>query len=186
MDPGATARALLAELATLPDTSTAAVRRWRRTQSRRLASLPARDLLRVARALLTAPGHLERFVAYELIAHHPCAVETLTPRTIRILAGRLGSWGETDLFGYYIAGPAWRIGRLHDADIIAWTRSTDRWWRRAALVATVPLNVRAQGGSGDAPRTLRICQALVADRDPIWRRRCPGRCGRSCSMIPRL
>ena len=167
MDPGETARALLVELAGLPDRSTAAVRRWRRIQSRRLASLPARDLLLVAKAVLKVPGHLERFVAYELIANHPGVLETLTPQAIHGLAGRLGSWGETDMFGYYIAGPAWRIGRLPDAEIMAWTRSPDRWWRRLALVATVPLNVRAQGGTGDAPRTLRVCRALIADRDPM-------------------
>jgi 3-methyladenine DNA glycosylase AlkD len=132
-----------------------------------LAPFPARDLLGVAKAILKVPGHLERFVAYELIANHPGVLETLTPQTTRALAGRLDSWGETDMFGYYIAGPAWRIGRLRDADIMAWTRSPDRWWRRAALVATVPLNVRAQGGTGDAARTLRICRALIADRDPM-------------------
>jgi 3-methyladenine DNA glycosylase AlkD len=46
-----------------------------------------------------------------------------------------------------------------------WARSRDRWWRRAALVSTVPLNVRAQGGKGDAPRTLAICESLLDDRD---------------------
>jgi hypothetical protein len=167
MDPGETAQALLVEVAALPDRSTAAVRRWSRIPSRRLALLPPEDLLRVVKAVLKVPGHLERFVAYEVVANHPGVLETLTPRTVRVLAGRLGSWGETDMFGYYIAGPAWRIGRLRDADIMAWARSPDRWWRRAALVATVPLNVRAQGGTGDARRTLRICRALIADRDPI-------------------
>jgi len=36
-----------------------------------------------------------------------------------------------------------------------------------ALVATVPLNSRARGGRGDAARTLKICRALVDDRDDM-------------------
>jgi len=34
-------------------------------------------------------------------------------------------------------------------------------------VSTVPLNVKAQGGTGDAERTLAVCRLLVADRDPM-------------------
>ena len=52
-------------------------------------------------------------------------------------------------------------------EIERWTESPDRWWRRAALVATVPLNVAAQGGTGDATRTLRVCELLVDDRDDM-------------------
>jgi 3-methyladenine DNA glycosylase AlkD len=39
--------------------------------------------------------------------------------------------------------------------------------RRAALVSTVPLNLAAAGGTGDAPRTLDICRRLVDDRDDM-------------------
>ena len=48
-----------------------------------------------------------------------------------------------------------------------WAKSKDRWWRRAALVSTVPLNVKARGGRGDARRTLRICALLIDDRDEM-------------------
>src|SRR5262245_35020961 len=41
------------------------------------------------------------------------------------------------------------------------------WWRRAALVATVPLNNKTQGGSGDASRTLAVCRLLLADGDDM-------------------
>jgi len=69
------------------------------------------------------------------------------------------------VFACMIAGQALRRGALPEADVLRWARSRDRFWRRAALVATVPLNVRAQGGSGDARRTLRVCSALAGDRD---------------------
>ena len=50
---------------------------------------------------------------------------------------------------------------------MSWTHSKDRWWRRAAVVSTVPLNTKARGGSGDAARTLKICETLIADRDDM-------------------
>jgi 3-methyladenine DNA glycosylase AlkD len=56
---------------------------------------------------------------------------------------------------------------VKDNLIHSWTRSKDRWWRRAALVSTVPLNSKARGGTGDTRRTLEICQLLVDDRDDM-------------------
>jgi 3-methyladenine DNA glycosylase AlkD len=162
-----TAQDILAEVAALPDRSIQAVRRLRRAQSRLLAGASGPDMLSLAKTILAAPEPLGRLIAYELVAHHPAALRALSARSVRALADRLGSWGDTDMFAYCIAGPAWRLGRLNDGDVLAWSRSPDRWWRRAALVATVPLNVRAQGGTGDARRTLRICQALVTVRDPM-------------------
>lgn len=43
----------------------------------------------------------------------------------------------------------------------------DSWGRRAALVCTVFLNRKAQGGTGDSPRTLMVCEVLVRDRDDM-------------------
>ena len=48
-----------------------------------------------------------------------------------------------------------------------WAHSEDRWWRRAALVSTVALNVRSHGGHGDVPRTLEVCRLLVGDHDDM-------------------
>jgi hypothetical protein len=72
-----------------------------------------------------------------------------------------------DQFGILVAGPAWRAGRLDEGTLHAWARRADRWWRRAALVASVPLNTRSQGGRGDTPRTLAVCEMLVEDRDDL-------------------
>ena len=53
-----------------------------------------------------------------------------------------------------------------------------RWWRRAALVSTVPLNVAARGGHGDPRRALAVCRLLVDDPDDMvekalsWALRC--------------
>ena len=79
----------------------------------------------------------------------------------------MADWAAVDTFGCYVAGPAWREGRFGDRVIHKWARSQDRWWRRAALVATVPLNLKARGGRGDTPRTLAVCEMLAADRDDM-------------------
>ncbi|MFI5316530.1 MAG: DNA alkylation repair protein, partial [Myxococcota bacterium] len=86
---------------------------------------------------------------------------------VRRLAGRLASWSDVDVFACLIAGQALRDGRLAESEVLRWARSRDAWWRRAALVSTVPLNVKAQGGKGDAARTLRVCRPLVSDREDL-------------------
>jgi 3-methyladenine DNA glycosylase AlkD len=45
--------------------------------------------------------------------------------------------------------------------------SADRWWRRTAIVSTVALNSRTDGGAGDAQRTLAVCRPVAADRDDM-------------------
>ncbi len=79
----------------------------------------------------------------------------------------MSDWAAVDTFACYISGPAWREGRIADGRVHSWAQSKDRWWRRAALVSTVPLNVRSQGGTGDRRRTLAVCARLLDDRDEI-------------------
>lgn len=76
-------------------------------------------------------------------------------------------WAAVDTFACYLSGPAWREHQVPDAVIHRWARSPDRWWRRAALVSTVPLNAPARGGRGDTARTLAVCTLLVKDRDDM-------------------
>ncbi len=72
-----------------------------------------------------------------------------------------GRWPDT------LSGPAWRDGLIDTGTVHARAASPDRWWRRAALVSTVALNVRSHGGGGDAARTLAVCEMLVDDRDDM-------------------
>jgi 3-methyladenine DNA glycosylase AlkD len=161
------AQALKAELAALPSQTAPNIRALRRRYSAFLASHPASLIRRIADRLLDRRVPCGRLVACELVAHHPAAFASLTPRHIRRLGRGMDSWSDVDCFAYCIAGPAWRHDLLTTAEIRSWARSTDRWWRRAALVATVPLNVKSQGGRGDPARTLAICNLLVRDRDPM-------------------
>ena len=142
-----------------------------RTVARRftaeLRASPPRVILEVALALVRG-GTLEgRQVGYELLAKRPDARALLTSRLVERLGKGNDNWGSVDGFAMYLSGPAWREGRIRDADVLRWARSPDRWWRRTALASTVALNVAARGGEGDPKRTLLICTQFVGRTDPM-------------------
>jgi len=164
------AAALVAEIEArveaMPVRNAPALRALRREYSKRTRALPAADVVRIAAALLTH-RRVHRFVADELIASRADALSTLDRRLLERLGSGISSWDQVDCFACYLSGPAWREGQVGDVTIERWARSKDRWWRRAALVSTVPLNLKARGGHGDARRTLRICSLLLDDRDDM-------------------
>jgi 3-methyladenine DNA glycosylase AlkD len=97
---------------------------------------------------------------------HSTARTKITVEYLEPLGNRMDTWGLVDAFSA-IAGPAWRESYISDEAVMGWTRSESRWWRRAALVCTVFLNRKAQGGRGDTPRTLMVCEALASDNDDM-------------------
>jgi 3-methyladenine DNA glycosylase AlkD len=123
-------------------------------------------------ALLGLAHHLievriARFVAYELLLNHEPTIRSINGSEVTKLGEGICHWADVDSFACYIAGPAWRAGSIPDSMVRAWARSDDWCWRRAALVSTVPLNSRAQGGAGDSKRSLPICRMLVTDRHDL-------------------
>jgi 3-methyladenine DNA glycosylase AlkD len=143
----------------------AALRAERQRISREVAALDRDALLGLAHHLIEA--RIPPFVAYELILNHEATMESINQREVERLGRGMNHWGDVDSFSCFIAGPAWRSGRIPDSVVRAWARSDDWCWRRAALVSTVPLNSRARGGTGDTKRTLAICSMLVVDRDDL-------------------
>lgn len=143
------------------------LRRMRREFSRRLTEAPPLEVIEAALRLSQVPLRGHRFVAYELVQNHPLAPTLLDATRLERLGRGMASWDAVDCFSVYLSGPAWRRGTVPDSVIHGWARSPDRWWRRAALVSTVPLNSRAHGGAGDGKRTLRVCRILERDRDPM-------------------
>ena len=101
-----------------------------------------------------------------VIRNHPAARMKITAEYLKPLGDRMDTWGLVDAFSA-IAGPAWREGYISDETVMGWTQSESRWWRRAALVCTVFLNRKAQGGRGDTPRTLMVCEVLASDKDDM-------------------
>jgi 3-methyladenine DNA glycosylase AlkD len=93
------------------------------------------------------------------------ARKSLTATRLEALGAGLDNWACVDAFCCWLAGTAWREGRVSDATILRWSRSDDLWWRRAAVVSTVPLNLKSRGGLGDMKRTLVICRTLIHDEE---------------------
>jgi len=147
--------------------TTESIRALRREFSKRLAKSPPRFVVELALLLLGKHTMEHRFVAYELVCHHRAALASLGEKDMRLFGIGIDSWGSVDMFACYLAGPAWRENQVSDKLIHSWACSGNRWWRRAALVSTVPLNSKARGGSGDAARTLEVCRVLIADRDDM-------------------
>lgn len=148
--------------ASVPDLR-AVVRRW----SRDLKTATPSAIRELALALARRGTVEGRQVGYELLARRRDAMDRLTPALVRRLGRGNDNWASVDGFASFITGPAWREGRISDAAVLSWARSSDRWWRRTALASTVALNVRARGGHGDKRRTILICRAFTHETDPM-------------------
>lgn len=159
------ASSIAADLQALPLRNTPNARAVRRQYSQRLRQASPEFVLELARKLLKDYGL--RWMAYELIRFHAAAFRSLTDAELEELGQGIHSWGAVDSFARTVAGPAWLRGQASDELIHQWARSEDCWRRRAALVSTVALNVRSQGGKGDVPRTLEVCRLLVDDHDDM-------------------
>ncbi len=127
----------------------------------------AADVIALAHTIIDYNTHEGRQCAYELLMGNKAAREALSAATVRKLGRGIDNWASVDGFACWVSGWAWREGQLRDAEIATWARSKDRWWRRAALVSTVPLNTKSKGGRGDVKRTLAVCEMLVADHDDM-------------------
>ena len=138
-----------------------------RPLARGLRQAPPGRVLETARALLDTNVHEARQVAFELVGGRSDVVVTLDVDEVEALGAGNDNWASVDCFSVFISGPAWRDGRLRDADVLRWTRSEDRWWRRTALVSTVPLNLSSRGGTGDVGRTIDVCTRLAGDADQM-------------------
>jgi len=143
------------------DSERAIVRKYSRLVSR----APAKYVLDFARQLLTTHGL--RWQAYELIAEHPAAFQSIHADELEEFGQGINNWWSTDAFARTLSGPAWRDGLVSDELFAGWASSSDLWWRRAALVSTVAFNVRSRGGKGNTLRTLTICQMLASDHEDM-------------------
>lgn len=156
-----------ARIESAPDRRVPTLRPIRQEVSKRLRSLGGSELLDVARQLLESVDAVPRWFTYEIVHHHEPAMRILDAEMLSILGRGMASWGDVDSFACYLAGVAWREGSITDDVVEEWADSDDRWWRRAAVVSTVPLNAKARGGSGEPDRTLAVCDRLKADRDEM-------------------
>lgn len=163
--PAHIAARMEADIRALPARNTAAVRAVRRRYSRALRDAPAGTVFDVARQLTRRDN--QRWLAYELIREHKAAFRAVDEARLLEFGRGMSGWDVVDSFGRTLSGPAWLAGQVSDEVIYSWAESEDLWWRRAALVSTVALNMRSHGGRGDTARTLAVCRMLAADREDM-------------------
>ncbi len=140
-------------------------RRIRRKYSRALKNEEPEFMIELAQRFVRQRKYC--WIGYELLAGNKEAFGKLGETEVEELGEGINSWSTVDTFARTVSGPAWLAGQITDEQIIRWTRSEDLWWRRAALVSTVALNMRSQGGRGDVDRTLRVCEMLVDDHEDM-------------------
>jgi 3-methyladenine DNA glycosylase AlkD len=151
----------------LPEQKTAMIRNLRKEFSRKIAGYPPVSVFSLAYTLTDLNEWVCRWFAYELIAYHEATAGMLGEKELMRLGKGIDSWYAVDTFACFLSGPAWRKRLVADDIIFRWAKSNDRWWRRAAIVSTVPLNNTARGGVGDPRRTIAVCKMLVEDRDDM-------------------
>jgi 3-methyladenine DNA glycosylase AlkD len=160
-----TAAEIEAEIRALPVRNTPEARKIRQKYSQQLKQASPEFIFDLARELQNTYG--QHWIGYELIWGHKAAFQRLGEAELEELGQGIDSWWSVDAFGRTLAGPAWLRGQVTDALIYTWAVSPDFWWRRAALVSTVALNMRSQGGRGDTRRTLAVCRRLAADHEDM-------------------
>ncbi len=163
--PSGLASIIDAEIRALPLRNTPSVRAVRRKYSRMLKETSAEFMLGLARALFK--DYAYRWFTYELIQNHRKTFQLIGEAELEEFGQGIDSWWTVDAFARTLSGPAWLKGQVSDELILHWARSQDLWWRRAALVSTVALNLRSKGGTGDVERTLGICRMLVRDHEDM-------------------
>jgi len=132
-----------------------------------LKNLEPEKLIGFAKELVATRVFECNQVAFELIERNKQALGRLSFSDLEELGKNMDNWGTTDSFSVMLAGRAWRNGQISDSDVLSWLDSGNRWWRRAAVVSTVGLNLRARGGTGDTYRTLLVCEKVVGDYDDM-------------------
>ncbi len=150
------------ELASPQDTPH--LRRIRRRYSDEFSHEPPTVVLQVATIMVQT--HY-RWIAYELLRFHPGAFHSIGQALLQRFGRGIDSWWTTDAFARTLSGPLWLRSQVPDQLFVRWARSPNPWWRRAALVSTVALNMKSDGGKGDTRRTLSVCRRLAPDHHPM-------------------
>lgn len=126
-------------------------------------TLNGREKIELAKQLVNTGIFECQLMAFEYVRKDKKACAELTESDIDDLAKNLDNWGSVDSFSIFLSGYAWRKGIISTEKIKSYWQSDDFWIRRVALVSTVALNLKSQGGTGDINRTIEICELAVDD-----------------------
>lgn len=123
-----------------------------------------RDRIDIAKKLVETNILECQHLAYSLIGKDKKLQELLTLQDIFEMKGVLDNWVSVDSYGLYITGYGYRENILPEKYLVKWLHSSNYWYRRLAIVSTIPLNLKSQGGKCDPERTLKICTYAVNDK----------------------
>jgi len=121
------------------------------------------QILEIAEQLWRGEFSEEHFLAIEVLSCFRSRLGAPDWKRLSRWIDLISNWAETDGLSIYLLAPILsrepeRIRRLR-----SWTRSRNRWRRRAAAVALVPLARRGAHWKEVAA----ICDRLAADRDDL-------------------
>jgi 3-methyladenine DNA glycosylase AlkD len=105
----------------------------------------------------------EKILAVLLLESYP---KELGPKHFKLFESwldRISSWADHDALTSYILGPMMVNEPRRTARALAWSRSTDRWHRRAACVSLIR-GVRKRMFELE---TREVCKRLLADEDDM-------------------
>ena len=160
-------REVVKNVSSVPVQRTAPLRAIRKKISKTVSGFSPKSVLALSYSLMDRPEFVYHWFAFEMIENHPATLKSLRAKEIQRLGKGLDSWYSVDAFACCLSGKAWREKQISTALIHTWAGSKNFWYRRAALVSTVPLNNTARGGTGDTKRTLSVCEMLVHDREDM-------------------
>ncbi|MCG8699277.1 MAG: DNA alkylation repair protein [Bacteroidales bacterium] len=102
-------------------------------------------------------------LGFEYLGRDKKARTELSTKDLDRLLTVMDNWVSVDCYGVYIAGYAYRENIIGIDSLLKFYKSDNFWMRRIPIVATVTLNMKSQGGTGDVNRTLEICEWAVDD-----------------------
>lgn len=106
-------------------------------------------------------------LAFEMIGRDKSLLNALQYEDLTDLGKNLDNWASVDHYTVGIYGVLWGKGVVQDRDIDRLLESDNHWERRRAVVSTVALNLKSRGGTGDTPRTIRVCERVVDERQDM-------------------
>lgn len=121
-------------------------------------TLTEREKIKLAIELVNTNIFECQHIAYEFLGKNNKTCSALKEDDLNALGKNLDNWVSADGFSIYLIGYAWREGIISTEKIKSYWQSDNFWTRRIALVSTIALNLKSQGGTGDVPRTMEICE----------------------------
>lgn len=130
-------------------------------------TLEIQDKLALIKQLIDEDIFELQQLAFEYLQAEKHLYKSLTKAYIESIERNLDNWVSVDYFGAIVVGCAWRDKLISTEKVKNYLKSDDFWMRRIAVVATVSLNQKARGGTGDSKRTLEICSLVVDDHEDM-------------------